>query len=132
MKWFIFLSVPTVAANFNTDAQIEMRDGTVEHFPELAVPVLNDEDDLFELVAGERQLRVFDALVARDDGAAAAAPGYLLQLDGASHGSNLHRDEMEMSQSGHTFCNRWSHLGPAGHLRKKEKIISSNDQFILH
>ena len=124
MKWFIFLSVPTVAANFNTDAQIEMRDGTVEHFPELAVPVLNDEGDLFELVAGERQLRVFDALVARDDGAAAAAsaPGYLLQLDGASHGSNLHRDEMEMSQSGHTFCNRlvtpgnkWSHLGPAGH-----------------
>ena len=31
LKWYIFLSV---AANYNTETQIEMRDGTVEHFPE--------------------------------------------------------------------------------------------------
>ena len=33
MNWYIFFECSTVAANYNTEMQIEMIDGTVEHFP---------------------------------------------------------------------------------------------------
>ena len=37
MRWYIFLSVQQLPANNNTETQIEMRYGTVEHLPDVEV-----------------------------------------------------------------------------------------------